>query len=385
MRIKSYFAASVQEAIERARQELGIEAMLISSKKTGPEASRLGAYEVVFGVTGETTAPRPEPRSTTVRPSESSDPVARELSDLRKQIENVRRSVSRQTYSPASGLPRSPELTELYELLIGAEFSDDTAQELVQAVADRVSGVDLTRPGAGNRRHFAPEMLTGTLREEIEQSFEIAPELAVTGAGQRIIAFVGPSGAGKTTSLAKVAAKFGLGKRIPVEIISIDTLRIGGSEQLGAYARIMGVGFQALSGVAALERALEEVRPTTKLVLIDTPGLGRVDTDEATQIQTFLSRNPHIEVQLVLPATLRNSTMTSLLKRFAEFRPTELLFTHFDEVDAPGAVLDPAIRSRLPISFLGTGQQIPDDLVEPSKALLTDKMFGRVKAASFAA
>jgi flagellar biosynthesis protein FlhF len=148
----------------------------------------------------------------------------------------------------------------------------------------------------------------------------------------------------------------------------------------------MGAGFQAVSGVGPLEQALEEVRPTTRLILIDTPGLGPAETEEAAELQVFLARNPHIEVQLVLPATLRTSTVTSLLKRFAEFRPTELLFTHFDEADAPGAVLDPAIRSRIPISFLATGQQIPDDLMQPSKALLTDKMFGRLKvAASIAA
>jgi flagellar biosynthesis protein FlhF len=325
-------------------------------------------------------------RTDALHRTENADPVARELSDLRKQIENVRRSVSRNVYSPVAGQNKSPELSELYEVLLSADFSDDTAQDLLQVVSARTSDLDMPRGIGASKRSVAPELLSNILREEIEQSFETCSEFDVPATGQRVIAFVGPSGAGKTTSLAKIALKFGVARRIPVEIISTDTMRIGGSEQLGAYARIMGVGFQAISGVAALERALEEVRATTRLVLIDTPGFGRGETEEASEIRTFLSRNPHIEVQLVLPATLRNSAMTAVLTRFAEFRPSALFFTHLDAADAPGAVIDPAIRSRLPISFLSTGQQIPDDLIEASKALLTDKMFGRLKAAaSFAA
>ncbi len=169
-----------------------------------------------------------------------------------------------------------------------------------------------------------------------------------------------------------------------MQILSTDTLRIGGSEQLSVYARIMGVGFQAVPTMAALEQALEECR-AKKLVLIDTPGYGAAELEEAADLKGFLARNPHVEMQLVLPATLRPSALSSALAHFAIFHPSKLLLTHLDDADTPGAALDTALRSGLPISFLANGQQIPDDLEQASKERLTDKLFERVRAAAFAA
>lgn len=386
MRIKSYFAPSVQEAIERARIELGPEAMLMSSKKTAPEQSRLGAYEVVFGISNESSAVAAAAGSKTAPSAAPENPnvLVRELADLRKQIENVRRSVSRQGYSRKSGAHALPEFEELYEWLIAADFSDEVAHDLVESVAVRVAKPPRDSARTLRDKGSPPELLCGALREELEERFRVSPELGPPDAEQRVVAFVGPSGAGKTTSLVKLALKYGVASRIPLQIFSTDTLRIGGSEQLGAYARIMGVGFQAVPTMAALEQALEECR-AKKLVLIDTPGYGSTEIEEAAELKSFLSRNPHVEVQLVLSATLRPSVLSSILGRFAIFRPSKLLFTHLDDAEMPGGVVDASIRSGLPISFLANGQQIPDDLEQASKERLADKLFERVRAAALAA
>ncbi len=375
--------------MEQARVELGPEAMLMSSKKTGPESRRLGAYEVVFGIAFDTPPAVPGPRAAleSAPARENPDAVVRELADLRKQIENVRRSVSRPTYSGARGPHWQPEFSTLYDTLSDAGFSEEIARELIENVASRIPGgtQETTRAALGEGRPIGIEVLYELVREEIEQRVRTAPELGISGAEQRVVAFVGPSGAGKTTSLVKLALKHGVVARIPLQILSTDTLRIGGSEQLGAYARILGVGFQTTPTLAALDVALTEAR-SKKLLLIDTPGYGAAEMEEASELKTFLKRNPQIEVQLVLPATLRVTTLTLILERFAIFAPSKVLFTHLDEAPEPGAVLDSAIRSQLPISFLATGQQIPDDLEEASIPLMTDKLFERGgAAASFAA
>lgn len=386
MRIKSYFAPSIQEAMEKARIELGPEAMLISSKKTGAEQGRLGAYEVVFGVAGE-AAPAPGAKFTAGPPApEASEGLVRELADLRKQIENVRRSVSRQGYARKSGTYQLLELEELYEWLTAAEFSDEIAHELVESVSTRMPNAaeELSCASLGGRRSLTPELLSGALREQLEQRFRVVPELGLPGTEQRTVAFVGPSGAGKTTSLVKLAFQHGVAQRVPLQILSIDTLRIGAAEQLGAYARILGVGFQPVATTAALEQALEECR-TKKLVLIDTPGYGASEQEEAAELREFLARNPHVEVQLVLPANLRPAAVATALARFEMFHPAKLLLTHLDDVETPGAVLDTALRSGLPLSFLSKGQQVPDDLEAASMKQLTDKLFERVRTAGFAA
>jgi flagellar biosynthesis protein FlhF len=389
MKIKSYFAPTIQEAMEKARVELGPEAMLVSSKKSAPEAVRLGAYEVVFAVPSEgaETGPRQltaVSRSAAVsRPAtEATSEVARELADLRKQIEDVRRSVSRQGYSRALGTEKLPEFQQLHDMLVAADFSEELAQELVQTVAARVPvNPEAVRPFSSERGAADAEALVAALREEIEARFQVAPELGQRNQQQRIVAFVGPSGAGKTTALVKLAIKYGVTRRVPLQILSTDTLRVGGSEQLGAYARIMGAGFQAVPTMAALEQALEESR-SKRIILIDTPGFGPGEIDEAEELKAFLEAHPEIDIHLVVPASLRQSAMTSVLARFAEFRPAKILFTRLDDADAIGAVLEPAIRSGLPISFLSNGQQIPDDVEEASKESLADKLFERVTAAA---
>ena len=171
----------------------------------------------------------------------------------------------------------------------------------------------------------------------------------------------------------KLAVRHGLASRVPVQILSTDTLRLGGAEQLGAYARIIGAGFRALHSAAGLEQAIDEYK-TKKLFLVDTPGYDAANIEEASELIAFLKRNTQTEVQLVLPASLRVSSAARMLQRFAAFGPRKLIFTRLDEVETPGAVLEPALRSGLPVSFLGKGQQVPEDLEEASKSRLMEKL-----------
>lgn len=366
--------------MEKARVELGPEAMLMSSKKTGPGLTQLGAYEVVFGVSNQTpAAAQSETRNLISKTSSDDVDVARELAELRKQIDTVRRSVSQHSYTRGAAIETPPQLRELHDLLLAADFSEELAGDLVESAAARLRSIrnDALTP-------LAPGLAAIALKQELEQRLRFSAELGQAGSEQRVVAFVGPSGTGKTTTLVKLAMRFGVASRTPLQIFSTDTMRVGGFEQLGVYSKIMGIGFQATHTISALEQALEECRGK-KLVLIDTPGYGAREMEEAVELKSFLGRNPHVEVHLVVPATLRPTSAVSVLRRFAILRPSKILFTHADEVEAPGAILESAIRSELPVSFVATGQQIPDDIEEASNALLTDKLFEPARAAALAA
>jgi flagellar biosynthesis protein FlhF len=370
MRIKSYFAESVEEAMDRARLELGPEAMLMNSKDTDLEFRHLGRYEVVFGLAFAEIGPA-VPQNTLALPAPDGRPdtLAQEIADLRRQIDTVKRSMSRQTFQMRWTAPgAAPELGDLYMRLLSAEFSDECAHELVQAVDNRVNN------GRSMNVAIAPDALESAIASELESRFETSPGLGVAGAERRVTALVGPPGAGKTSTIVKLALKYGLTSKRPLQILSTDTCRVFASEQLRAYAAIIGIAFQTVETMAGLAQALEEAS-SKDLVLIDTPGFGPADTDEAAELALFLSRHRLIEVQLVMPATLRAAALSRITERFSMFQPARLLFTNVDDGGACGGILEQAIRTRLPLSYFGCGQQIPEDLMEASKDRLIRKVF----------
>ena len=374
MRIKSYFAEAVEDAMDKARLELGPEAMLMNSKDTEPEFRHLGRYEVVFGLAFADIGPTGPPTSPALpAPNGRPDTLAQEIADLRRQIETVRRSMSRQSFHMRWTSPgTAPELGALYMRLLNADFSDECVHEIVQAVETRVSG------GRGANTATPPPVLENALESaivhELESRFETAPGLGVPGADRRVTALVGPPGSGKTTTIVKLALKYGLTSRRPLQILSTDTCRVAASEKLRAYAAIIGIAFQTVETMAGLAQALEEASGK-ELVLIDTPGFGPADTDEAAELALFLSRHRLIEVQLVMPATLRAAALSRVTERFSMFQPARLLFTNFDDGGACGGIVEQAIRTRLPLSYFGCGQQIPEDLMEASKDRLIRKVF----------
>lgn len=441
MRLKSYFAESVQDAIDKARMELGPEAMLLNSKKMAPDQRHLGAYEVVFGLTDElllhkpTSAPpkpiapvvedplaaQPVLTKTTVRAKKKSTPfvapmvedtlpkkpsaplaasrktksvaaapvsaqpndLAEELAELRKQIEGVKHSLTSaaQGKGKKAGQGASSDRAGIRLQLTEFCFSETLTNELMAAAEVRgASGVELA---PGSLAQGGLNGLQRALLAELHDRVEVKPEVGRPGAERRIMMFVGPPGAGKTTTIAKLAVRLGLQKRIPVHLLSLDTMRVGGSEQLATYARILGVGFDAIYTPAALGQALEE-HDARKLILIDSPGYAPAEMEEAAQVARFLQHYPEVEVQLVLPAYLSASSLTKFSQRFSSFGPEKLLFTHLDEVETTGPIVEHAVRSELPISFLADGQSITSDLHDATKTKLTEGIFN-VRAARTAA
>jgi flagellar biosynthesis protein FlhF len=211
------------------------------------------------------------------------------------------------------------------------------------------------------------ETLELALTAELERRFEVAPELGVPGMGQKRVVFVGPSGAGKTTALIKLGLRFGLQARLPMHIFSLDTLRVGGWENLAAYAAIAGVGFDAAHSLKALEQLLSQ-HADKKLILIDTPGFGPADADDLNDLGGWFGRLSGFDIQLVVPATLRRQVVSRTLELFGPLRPSKLLLTHADEIESAGAILDIAMRSGIPLSYISNGQTVPEDIKQASKA-----------------
>jgi flagellar biosynthesis protein FlhF len=207
----------------------------------------------------------------------------------------------------------------------------------------------------------------------LEDLFETDSHLGRRGAARGVVALVGPPGVGKTTTLAKLAVRFGLTSSKPAFILSADVYRIAAAEQLRSLAGILGIGFDVVETPVALAQALEEHRGKD-WVFIDTPGLAAGEMEDGADLARLIASHPEIDTHLVLSASMKPADLGRVVDRYLIFEPKKLLFTRLDETDRLGALVNEAARRLLPISFLATGQQIPDDIEPASKQFIADKV-----------
>jgi flagellar biosynthesis protein FlhF len=289
------------------------------------------------------------------------------LTDLRRQIETVKRSVSRHRATVNPETRNSPAAENICTRLMAADLSEDLAQEIAEAVELQAFAWKQASPrGLRDFEMIPSEMLELALSAELERRLHVAPELGAVDAVQKRVMFVGPAGAGKTTSLIKLGIRCGLQAGLPMHILSLDTLRVGGWEHLAAFASIAGIGFDAAHNLKALEQLFAQ-HAGKKLILLDTPGFGPADAEDLGDLGKWISRFSDIDTQLVLPATLRQSVISRTLELFAPLKPSKLLLTRADEAESVGGLLDIAMRSSLPLSYISNGQIIPEDIEEASK------------------
>ncbi|HTM49340.1 MAG TPA: hypothetical protein VL285_11680 [Bryobacteraceae bacterium] len=372
MRLKSYFAGTVESAMCLARQEMGEDAMLVHSRRSLPEARHLGAYEVVFAASQDpaleaaaarTALPLQSPKAEPV-PEAPSPGLSAEMAEMRRQLARISAQVSR---SAGRGARRSspapnPALEELEYALASQGVEEDLAWEIVQKLAPGATQSELT--------HFFRKELTARLRISGGLSSWSA-EGSPGDSPRTIVALVGPPGAGKTTMLAKLAVRYGISARRSTHILAYDGHRIASSDQLRAYAAILGVGFEALDTAAGLAQSIKE-NARKELILIDTPGYSAADFEHAGELARFLSAYPHVDTHLVLSCGAKSSDLSRMVDRYNVFGPAKLLFTRLDETESYGAIVNESIRTGLELSFLGTGSRVPDDLTPATADRIVD-------------
>ena len=392
MQTKTYFATSIPAALEVARKELGSDAMLVSSRPSPAEVRAFGKLEVTFafdpkpenppdgreGATGRLFAPVSKLPETagTGRYSRS------ELDDLRQQIATLRSEIARPGHATTAGVRSFGEHFSAASAALAATTIDEP-----NPLAGRLCGGGLD-PGTARDIAVAAARHPGepgsALLRELISRIPVKGFAPLQPGERRTLAFIGPPGRGKTTTLVKVAVRHGLAKRVPVRIYSGGAHGVASQEQMARFAALLGVPFQAFESLESLHLALQG-DASKGLVLIDTPGLSPAESAELDGMAAFFGRLPGIEKHLVLRADARTADMARAVARFAPVGPNYLLFTGLDEASAPGAMLDTLIRSGIPAVFAGIGQQIPDDLEAFDASRLAGEICGGNRLAAGAA
>ncbi len=353
MRIKSFFASSVDAALCEARRELGPEAMLIESRRSAPEARRFGDYEVVCAVTTPGAAPAAKPREAgggglrAERKPEANLPNGVEA--LAGRLERLAYALHR-AESIALRLGVSAELEPAVRELEAAEVDP----EWIAVILSRAAAAGA--PPSAEQSSPLDRILSA-----IASLIPVEPKLGPGNSLRQIVAVIGPPGGGKTTALVKMAARHAVAARRPSLVISADTQRVGATEQLRSFASILGAGFVAVESVRALRQTLDE-HPGKEWVWIDTPGWSRDDASDGQALMECLASLPGIDTHLVLPASMRTGDLAECTGRFLIAAPAKLLFTRLDETRVYGPILNECARTGLPLSFFSTGPRIPEDL-----------------------
>lgn len=352
MRVKRYVAASMQQAVAMVKADFGEDAVILHTKRF-----RRGGLFGLFGKPRVEVIAAVEPemvkkRNTRDKRQEAQLEQAHEttvaaLRTLQEEVRTLRQLIGEQA-RPSELLPAG--LRAAFERLRSQEIPEAECYELVELVRQRAERDELENAGAV-WEHLV-EVMASRIDTVLPWAFARKPV---------IVPLVGPTGVGKTTTIAKLAANFSLLGRANVGLVTVDTYRIAAVQQLRTYAGIIGIDLLVAYTPDELKEAVDRLSDKD-LILIDTAGRSQNHALHMGELRSFLQVLPSKEVHLVLSATTRLQDMLDVAARFEETGFDRLIITKIDETSFYGALYQVPRLTGKPLSYLTTGQSVPDDI-----------------------
>lgn len=381
MEAKTYKAKSIQEAIGMIKAELGPEAMILSTRRL-PKGPRNPYGSDLFEVTA---AP---PGSV----MEKSDPLEAEelqigiekwftrdadlrapggetnlsLEGLKAELVTIKDMLF--LFNQTGGMPHFlqlyPECLNLYTRLVRSGISEKRVVQLMKKAGESADNVKLTA-----------EQIAKKVIHDIFSFVEVIDPFSHNEGERRVAAFIGPTGVGKTTTIAKLCAELSLKQKKKVGIISIDSYRIGAVEQLKTYADIMGLPCLPAFSAEDFQYALARME-NREIILVDTAGQSHLDLDRMRELGRLMAGDTEISNHLVLSATAKREDMQEAARNFFMLSPKSYVFTKVDETRTRGGLIDQVLELKLPISYITNGQRVPEDIMTATQKRILQLVIG---------
>jgi len=383
MKIKRFFAEDVRKAINKVRNDLGPDAVILSNRQVKGGIEIVAAIDYDESLLFAETSAGYEQEVTEEEIASSSREVVAEnhtysreqtkrqpdiewsqeptLVEMRGELQSLRGMLENQLSGLAWGdfSRRNP----LHARMLGMFNAMGITPDLAKLIAQEALSIS----DQGNDFTYVWRNALGILASQIP----VADDDIINHGG--VFAMVGATGVGKTTIIAKLAARFALRHGTQhLALVTLDNYRIGAHDQLRTYGRIIGVPVHVASDTASLTQTLKDLSDK-RLVLIDTSGMSQRDIRLGEQISTLHDSSPKIKPYLIISATTQYSGLEEIVRAWRDIELAGCMITKLDESTNLGSAVSIAIKQNLPIAFLGDGQRVPEDIHIARSANLTNR------------
>lgn len=369
MKIKRFVGDSFPEAMRQAKEQMGNEAVIINSRKY-KEGGLFGLfgrnrYELTvamdenyqnglrplppdeIAVDSEDEPPKIEVQNPTgINVENSTNEILDEIKFMKEMVEDLRERIDDEPQGQLSNNGRV-----LLKHLNSRQVDQKLANRIVKLVESR-----MRQENVRNNEEFK-DLCIRVVAELVKKPRGIE----LKKGKPRIIALIGPTGVGKTTTIAKLAAMFSLINQKKVGLITVDTYRIAAVEQLKVYADIMGLSLEVVYKASDLKVAVEKYS-NRDLVFIDTAGRSPRNESQMKELVGLVEEVEPDEIILVLSATTKNEDLWEIYKRFNLIKIDKIIFTKLDETSCYGPILNIIHKTKKRLSYVTNGQNVPDDI-----------------------
>jgi flagellar biosynthesis protein FlhF len=367
MKIERFAAEDMSHAMRMVKAAMGADAVILSNLRKGDQVEVLAAADYDERLLGAIAPPSAgekapaDPGNEVKSVDVSTNVLKAELASLQETLRTELAGLRAEKEKSRLQLEASSVRQLFQERLLDLGFSGDIAGHLAKKVPPGINRV----PGWG----ATLKLIGGLLR--------VGSNAVIDRGG--VYAFVGSTGVGKTTTVAKLASQFSFRHGASeVALITTDTMRLGGLEQLSTFARTLGVPLSMAGNVSELKRAVNEYRHK-KLVLVDTAGMSQSDLELSSQMAHYKEGVPDLKICVVLSSIVQNGVTEEIIRSLSGVPISSAIITKTDETLQLGPVLSGIIKSRLPVSYVCNGQNIPEDIEPASRDLLCRSVYALMK------